>query len=210
MARDKPNMPLKIVRKNHVDIPGRGFVLLTTPHATGLGADPYMGQIVEDAALLAKSFAVIGKASKEFADPSTIQLARSELKDSIQIFLQENQVRCVLDIRCKMEPGVRLGSGRESASESTQDIIKSRLAKDFTIDTRVEDQNLDPAGLAASFSKEGPDGNFVLETIWIEFSLEEKTLNPEKIIRGLSDVVGLVNLKVGYSESDEGASNVLD
>ncbi len=204
-------MPLKIVRKNHIDIPGRGYVLLSTPHAIRPGADLYMGQIVEEAALLSKSFAVIGKAGREFADPSTIQLAQSELRESIRTFLQEDGLRCVLDIRCKTEPAVRLFSGQnESASQSVRDIVKKRLAKDFGFDSRPENQDLDPNGLATSFSKKDPDGNFGLEAIWIEFGLDEKTLNPDKIIRCLADIVGLVNEKLGYSESDEGAGNILD
>ena len=203
-------MPLKIVRKYHVDIPGRGYVLLTTPHETRPGEDLYMGQIVEDAALLSKSFAVIGKAGREFADPSTIQLAQSELRESIQTFLREDGLRCILDIRCKMEPGIHLGSGRESASQSMKDMVKTRLGKDFSPDARPENQELGPSGHTTSFFKKGPDGNIVLETIWIEFGLEEKTLNPDKIIRCLADIVGLVNQKGGYLESNEGAGNILD
>ncbi len=204
-------MPLKIVRKNHVDIPGRGYALLTTSHAVKPGADLYMGQIVEDAALLSKSFAVIGKAGREFADPRTMQLAQSELRESIQTFVPEDGLRCILDIRGKTEPGVRLDSGRDqSASQSTIDIISTRLAKDFSLNARAADPDLDPSGLAATFSEKGPDGSFLLESIRIEFGLEEKTLKPDKIIQSLADIVGLINQKVGYSEGDEGAGNILD
>ena len=202
-------MPLKIVRKYQVDIPGRGYVLLTTPHETRPREDLYMGQIVEDAALLSKSFAVIGKAGREFADRSTIQLAQSELRESIQTFLQEDRLRCILDIRSKMEPGVHLGSGRQSASQLIKGMVKTRLAKDFSLDARTENQDNDPSDLTTDFFKKGPDGNFVLETMWIEFGLEEKSLNTDKIVQCLADIVGLVNQKTGYSESDEGAGNIL-
>ena len=204
-------MPLKIVRKNYVDIPGRGFTLLTTPHAVKPGADLYMGQIVEDAALLSKSFAVIGKAGREFADPGTMQMAQSELSQSIHTFLREDWLRCILDIRGKKEPGVRMGSAREqSASQSTMDIIRTRLTKDFSIDARPSAPDLEPGSLAAIFPEKGRDGNFLLESIRIEFGHEEKTLKPDRIIQSLADIVGLVNEKVGYSESKEGAGNTLD
>ncbi len=204
-------MPLRIVPKNHIDIPGRGYVLLTTPHASSPGADLYMGRIVEDAALLSKCFAVIGKAGREFADPATIQRAQSELLESIQTFVQEDGLRCILDIRGKMEPDVGLSSVRgESASQSTTDIIKTRLAKDFQLDARAENEDLDPGGVVTAFSKKGSDGNFLVEAIRVEFGLEEKALKSDKIIGGLADIVGLINQNLGYSESEEGAGNILD
>ncbi len=204
-------MPLKIVRKNHVDIPGRGYVLLTTPHASSPGADLYMGRIVEDAALLSKCFAVIGKAGREFADPATIRLAQSELVESIQTFVQEDGLRCILDIRGKMEPDVGLSSARgQSGSQSTTDIIKTRLAKDFQLDAKAVNEDSDPDGVVTDFSKKGSDGNFVVEAIRIEFGLEEKTLKSDKIIGGLADIIGLINQNLGYSESDQGTSNILD
>jgi hypothetical protein len=204
-------MPLKIVHKNHVDIPGRGYVLLTTPHAISPEADLFMGQIVEEAALLSKCFAVIGKAGREFGDPSTIQVAQSDLRESIQRFLKEDGLRCILDIRGKMEPGVCISSaGGESASQSTTDMIKTRLAGDFRLDAKAEDKDCDPYSLATSFSKKGPDGSFILEAIQVEIGLEEKTLKREKIIGFLADIVGLINQNLGYSESDQGAGNILD
>ena len=204
-------MPLKIVRRNHVDVPGRGFTLLTTPHAVKPGADLYMGQIVEDAALLSKSFAVIGKAGREFAEPCTMHLAQSELSESIHTFLREDGLRCILDIRGKKEPGVCMGSAREqSASQSTMDMIRTRLTKDFSIEARPSGPDLEPGGLAAIFPEKGLAGNFLLESMRIEFGLEEKTLKSDRIIQSLADIVRLVNEKVGYSESKEGAGNILD
>ena len=204
-------MPLKIVRKNHVDIPGRGEVLLSAPHAINPESDLYMGQIVEETALLSKCFAVIGKASSRFEDPATIQLARSELRESIQTFLQEDGVRCVLDIRGKMEPGVCLSTERpESASQSTRDMIKTRLARDFRLDVRADYKDRDPGSVSATFSKKGTEGNFVLQAVQIEIGLEEKTLKRDKIIGDLVDIVGLINQSLVYSESDQGPSNTLD
>ncbi len=71
-----------------------------------------MGQMIEDAELLSNSFAVIGKASKEFADPNRIQLAQTELRDSTQTFLREDELRCIPNIRGKLEPDVRLSPAR--------------------------------------------------------------------------------------------------
>ena len=204
-------MPLKIVRKNQVDIPGRGYMLLTAPHAIRPGADLYMGQIVEDAALLSKSFAVIGKAGKEFDDPVAKQIAQSEFTESIQTFVQEDGLKCILDIRAKIEPGVSISLARdESASQSTTDLIKTRLASDFRLNVRVGNALRDLASSGIALSNRGPDDNFALEEIRIEFGLEEKTLNSGKIIRGLADIVGLINQKAGHLESDEGAGDTLD
>jgi hypothetical protein len=204
-------MPLKIVRKNHVDIPGSGCVLLTTPHAISPEADLYMGQIVEETALLSKCFAVIGKAGREFADPSTIQLAQSELRDSIQTFLGEDGVRCILDIRGRVESGVCISSARgKSASQFTVESIRARLARDFTIDVGANSRDRDPGSLVGSLCKKGPDGNLILELVQIEIGAEEKALRREKIIGDLADIVGLINQNLGYSESDQGPSNTLD
>jgi len=56
-------MPIKIIRQTHQEIIGRGTVLLSSPPAADQTGDLYTGQIVEDAALLSRAHAMIGKES---------------------------------------------------------------------------------------------------------------------------------------------------
>ncbi len=204
-------MPLKIVRKDHVEIPGRGYVLLTTPHAAGPNVDLYMGQILEEAALLSKCHAVIGKAGREYLDPNRIQFADSELRKSIQTFLEEENAKCILDIRAKKEPGVDIRTARgESGSQLTTAIVKTRLARDFKISVDADYKGLDSGSLITTFSKKDSQRNFAIEAVAIEFGLEEKTLGRDKVIEDIADIVGLINRELGFSESDQGSSNALD
>jgi len=204
-------MPLKIVRKDHVDIPGSGYVLLTTAHVAHPERDLYTGQIVEEAALLSKCFAVIGKASREFVNPNRVQFAQSELRESIQTFLKEEGVRCILDIRGRKDPGVVLRTVRsDSASRLTIDLVKTRLARDFKISVVEDDKVLDPESIITTYSKKDQQGNFTVEAFQIEFGLEEKSLKRNKVIEVIAEIVGLINQELGFSESDQGGSDALD
>src|SRR5713101_7917728 len=101
-------MPVKIIHPDHVEIVGLGHVLLTAPHIASPDADLHTGTIVEEAALTSRSYAVIGKVSKEFLDLGKIRSAKSELRKGIETFIAEDGIRYVLDIRGRKEPGVEI------------------------------------------------------------------------------------------------------
>src|SRR2546426_2829648 len=72
-------MPLKVIHPHHAEVMGRGLVLLSSPHITAAKRDLYAGQIVEEAALLSKSWAIIAKEGKQLGgDEAQSCLPRSE------------------------------------------------------------------------------------------------------------------------------------
>jgi len=56
-------MPLKIIHHHHTEVMGSGRVLLSSPHVESSRRDLQTRQIVEEAALLSKSWAIIAKAN---------------------------------------------------------------------------------------------------------------------------------------------------
>ena len=125
-------MPVKIIHPDHVEIVGLGRVLLTAPHATSPDADLHTGSIVEEAALTSRSYAVIGKVSKEFLDLTKIRSAKSEFRKGIETFIAEDGIRYVLDIHGKKDPGVDIGTALgQMSSDSTMELVRARLVKDL-------------------------------------------------------------------------------
>src|SRR3989442_7220120 len=190
-------MPVKIIHPDHVEIVGLGHVLLTSPHTTSPDADLYTGPIVEEAALTSRSFAVIGKVTRDFLDLNRIQSAQSEFRKSIESFIEEDGIRYLLDIRGKTEPGVSIGppSGQTS-SDSTTELVRSRLVKDFAVSLNNEFKGLEPGTIVPSYSRKDAKGEFVVETIEIEFGHEERQFQREKVILDVSEIVDILNARL--------------
>ena len=196
-------MPVKIIHPDHVEIVGLGHVLLTAPHTTSPDADLHTGQIVEEAALTSRSFAVIGKVDREFLDPNRIQSAQLEFRKGIEGFVLEDGIRYILDIRGKKEPGVNIGTaGRQTCSDSTTELVKSRLVNDFTVTADSEDKVDEPGSTVPNYDRKDAKGNFAVETIQIQFGHEERQFLREKIIRDISEIADLLNARLEPSRTD--------
>ena len=196
-------MPVKIIHPDHVEIVGLGHVLLTGPHVASRDADIHTGPIVEEAALTARSYAVIGKVSREFLDPNRIQSAQSEFRKSIEGFLAEDGIRYLLDIRGKRELGVEIGiAAGQSCSDSTTDLVKSRLVKDFTVKMNSEYKGDESGSIVTSYNRKDAKGNFVVETIQVEFGNEERQFRREKVISDISEIVDILNARLLASRAD--------
>ena len=190
-------MPVKIIHPDHVEIVGLGHVLLTAPHATSGDADIHTGSIVEEAALTSRSYAVIGKVSGEFLDLSRIQSARSEFRKSIEGFLAEDGIRYLLDIRGKKEPGVDIGiAAGQSCSDSTTELVRSRLVKDFTVKVNSEYKGVESGSIVTSYNRKDAKGNFVVETIQVEFGHDERQFQREKVISDISEIADILNARL--------------
>jgi hypothetical protein len=194
---------VKIIHPDHVEIVGLGRVLLTAPHTASPDADLYMGPIVEEAALTSRSFAVIGKVSRDFLDLNRIQSAQSEFGKSIENFIAEDGIRYLLEIRGKKEPGVniRTPSGQTSP-DSTTELVKSRLVKDFVVTVNNELRGLGPGITAPSYSSKDEKGEFVVENIQIEFGHEERLFQREKVILDVSEIVDILNARLAAPRAD--------
>lgn len=195
-------MPVKIVHPDHVEIVGLGCVLLTAPHATSTEADLHTGPIVEEAALTSRSYAVIGKISREFLDPNRIQPAQSEFRKSIEGFIAEDGIRYILDIHGKKEPGVDIGTAvGQTCSDSTTELVRSRLVKDFTVKVNREYKG-EPGSTVTSYDRKDVNGNFVVETIQVEFGHQERQFQREKVISDISEIADILNARLVASRGD--------
>src|SRR5712692_9861826 len=179
-------MPVKIIHPDHMEIVGLGRILLTAPHAASPSADLHTGPIVEEAALTSRSYAVIGKVSKELLDLNKIQSVKSEFRKGIETFIAEDGIRYVLDIHGKKDPGVDIGTAPgQTSSDSTTELVRARLVKDFTITMNKEFVKLEPGSIVTGFNHKDEKGDFVVETLQIVFGHEERQFQREKVISDL-------------------------
>jgi len=197
-------MPLKIIHPHHAEVMGRGLVLLSSPHMTGAKRDLYAGQIVEEAALLSKSRAIIAKEGKQLGGDEA-QLAKSDLDKSVQDFTDEYGIKCLIAISGTAEPGITVKSQKDgSESEEILDIIKSGIEPHFRVNP-----DADQSGnrLSGSPTYDGPaDGSSThsVNIIQIELGPEERSFRKDQIVNIVADIVGLINAKLGFSESGSG------
>ena len=190
-------MPVKIIHPDHVEIVGLGRVLLTAQHTASPDADLYTGPIVEEAALTSRSFAVIGKVSREFLELNRLQSAQSEFRKSVENFIAEDGIRYLLNIRGKREPGVNIGTTAEQASsDSTIELVRSRLIKDFAVKVNNEFKGLESGSMVTTYSRKDAKGDFVVDTVQVEFGHEERQFQREKVILDVSEIVDILNARL--------------
>jgi len=105
----------------------------------------------------------------------------------------------VLEILGNNEPGIEIRT-IEAGSDCKElvEIVKERLATNF-------DLRIDPAD---SEAKESGLGKTPI--IRLLLGPDERGFKKEVAVSGIADVVTLLNAKLGYFETDEGASGVLD
>ena len=186
-----------------MEIVGLGHVLLTSPHASSPEADIHTGSIVEEAALTSRSYAVIGKVSKEFLDLHRIQAAQSEFRKGVEAFIEEDGIRYLLDVHGKKEPGVDIKTSPGlTSSDSTTDLVRSRLAKDFAVKVIEEFAKLEPSSMVSTYNRKNAKGDFVLETIQIDFGQEERQFRKEKVISHISEIADILNSRLSPSRGD--------
>lgn len=189
-------MPVKIIHPDHLEIVGLGHVLLSAPHARSPDSDLHTGQIVEEAALTSRSFAVIGKVNKEFLDLARMQSAQSELRTSIESFVAEDGIRYVLHISGKQESGVNIGIvAGQTCSDSTVELVRSRLSQDFTVSVSNEYKAGEPATRVTSQNGKDVKGALHVDTIQIQFGHEERTFQRETVIRDISEIADILNTR---------------
>jgi len=200
-------MPLKIIHPHHAEVMGRGLVLLSSPHITAAKRDLYAGQIVEEAALLSKSWAIIAKEGKQLGGDEA-QLAKSDLDKSVQDFIDEYGIKCLIAISGTAEPGITVKSQKDgSESEEILDIIKSGIEPHFRLNP---DANQSGNRLSGSPTYDGPaDGSSThsVNIIQIELGPEERSFRKDQIVNIVADIVGLINAKLGFSESGSGVQD---
>src|SRR5881396_17252 len=192
-------MPIKIIRQNHQEIIGRGTVLLSSPPAADQTEDFYAGHIVEDAALLSRAHAMIGKEWKRDLDPSALQGAQAEFEAGTQSFLEEHGVQCVITISGMNEPGIEIRANAMASRGETLELGRARLALDFDLTTSRE-----------KGETSGRDLGYDVQTVLLALGPDERGFRKDAVVAGITDAVGLINAKLGVSETDKRTSETLD
>ena len=193
-------MPLKIIHPSHYEIMGRGLVLLSSQPILGKNKDLHTGTLTEEIALLSKSHAIIGK-EKRMEDRDGIESAVSQFTTRVREFVADEGIRCILEIRGMKGPGFVI-KAEKSASETNEilEIVKTSFAMSFPVATTP----LSPAEHPVYSNSDG------VQTIVLDLGPEEREFQRESIIVAAAETVGLINSKLGFSESDEGTRDVLD
>jgi hypothetical protein len=205
-------MPLKIIHPDHTEVMGTGLVLLSNPHVTTSKRELYTGQIVEEAALLAKSWAIIAKEKKQPQGMDEAQPVERSLDKTVHDFVKEYGIKCVITISGVAEPGITIKSQREgSESEEILDIIRSGLEPHFSINPHVNQPGNRGTGLQGNDLLADDSSAQSVQIIQIELGPEERSFRKDQIVNSLADIVGLVNAKFGFSVSgQEGSGGALD
>src|SRR5436190_23723584 len=92
-------MPVKIIHPDHTEVVGEGLVLLFSPHIATSKRDLFTGQIVEEAALLSKSWAIVTKERKQLQSGDETESADVTLERSMQNFGEGHAIKCGIAIR---------------------------------------------------------------------------------------------------------------
>ena len=205
-------MPVKIIHPNHTEVVGEGLVLLFSPHITTSKVDLFTGQIVEEAALLSKSWAIISKERKQPQTGDETQSADATLEKSAQDFVEEYGIKCVIVISGAAEPGITVKSqGDGSESNEILDIIRSGLEPHFNVNPEVDQSGNRVLGLQGNDRGSDNSSAQSVQIIQIELGPEERGFRKDQIVNSFADIVSLINAKLGFSVSgDEGSSGALD
>jgi len=205
-------MPVKIIHSHHTEVVGEGLVLLFSPHITTSKRDLFTGHIVEEAALLSKSWAIVAKERKQLQSGDETESADATLEKSVQDFVEEYGIKCVIAIRGAAEPGITVKSqGDGSESEEILDIIRSGLEPHFSVKPEVDQSGNKVLRLQGNDREPDNSSAQSVQIIQIELGPEERSFRKDQIVNIVADIVGLINAKLGFSVSgDEGGSGALD
>ena len=199
-------MPLKIIHPDHAEVMGVGVVLLSSPHITTARRDLYTRQIVEEAALLSKSWAIIAKENKPLQSGDETQTAKPDLDKSVQDFVKEYGIKCVISIGGTGEPGITIKSQTDgSESEEILDITKSGLEPHFSINPESDPSDSSLLRLRSKDAGRGDPPTHSVHVIQLELGPEERSFHKDQIVNSLADIVGLINTKLGFSQ-DSGSA----
>src|SRR5260370_41513011 len=126
-------MPLKIIHPRYTEVMGAGLVLISSPPIMDQKRDLYTGQIVEEAALLSRSWAIIAREIKLDQDEDKARQVGSDFDKSVQTFVGAYGIKCIIMIVGTSEPGIMIRAHpTDSTSEEILEIIRSGLEPHFS------------------------------------------------------------------------------
>ncbi len=176
---------------------GTGLILISSPPIRDVKRDLYTGQIVEEAALLSRSWAIIAREIKLDQDEGKARQVGSDFDKSVQTFVGEYGIKCIIMIVGTSEPGIIIRAHpTDSTSEEILEIIKSGLERHFS--TKVTNMGAEDGSSQA------------LPIVRLELGPDERGFVKDQFVNSIADIVGLINARLGFLESNESSSGVLD
>ena len=186
-------MPIKITHPTHSELVGTGYVLITT--RSPAAAEAHEAQVVEDAALTSRAYAVIAKTGIPGQDS-----ANNELVRRVNSIIDENEIKCVLQLQSKPEPGLEVQNSQDkTCTEETSNTVRTYLAKNFLVTTSAPDSSTSKQTF--DLARKTPDGTFTVQSIRINVGNEELELRRDKLVDQLAELVGILNVRLGFDPS---------
>ncbi len=193
-------MPIKILHRNHTELVGTGYVLLASANTTGQ-VELYPGPVAEEAALSSRAYAIIGKNNAHGSEHQAPVL--QEMRDRINSIIDENRIKCVLEVSSKQDPGIEIQTGPgETCNEEISNLIHSFLSKNFPVSLNhelLESQSNSLTGL----ERKNQDGTFAVQSVRINIGSEELAMRRDKLVDQLAELVGMLNVKLGFDPASE-------
>ena len=76
------------------------------------------------------------------------------------------------------------------------------MVKDFTVKVNNQYKGVDSGSVVTSYNRKDAQGNFIVETLQIEFGHEERQFQREKVISDISEIADLLNARLVVSRGD--------
>ena len=188
---------------------GAGLVLISCPPAKVPKRDLYTGQIAEEAALLSRSWAIIAREIKQDQEEDKARQAMSDFDKSVQVLVKEYGIQCIITIVGTIEPGIMIkGYPDDSRSEEILEIVRGGLEPHFRTHSDTEHDGNGLAEVANQGAEEASDR--ALPIVRLELGPDERGFMKDQFVNAIADTVGLINTRLGFSESKESSSGVLD
>ena len=193
-------MPLKITHPRHTEVMGTGLVLISSPPIRDPKRDLYTGQIAEEVALLSRSWAIIAREIKLDQEEDKTRQAVSDFDKSVQTFVGEYGIECIIMIVGSIEPGIMIkGHPDDSRSEEILEIVRSGLEPHFSTHSSTEH---DDNRLANVTNQRAEDASSQpLPIVRLELGPDERGFMKDQFVNSITDIIGLINTGLGFSES---------
>jgi len=202
-------MPLKIVHPRHTEVMGTGLVLVSSPPVIGPKGDLNAGQIAEEVALLSRSWAIIAREIKQDQEGDRVLQAGSDFDQSVQTFVTEYGIKCIMMIVGTSEPGIMIkGYPDDSRSEEILEIVRSGLEPHFSINSTTEHAGNGPPKVTVQGTEVA--SIHTLPIVRLELGPDERGFMKDQFVNTIADIIALINTRLGFSESNESSSGVLD
>ncbi len=179
---------------------GTGLVLISSPPVIGQKGDLNAGQIAEEVALLSRSWAIIAREIKQDQEGDKVLQAASDFDKSVQTFVREYGIKCIIMIVGTSEPGILIkGYPDDSRSEEILEIVRSGLEPHFSTNSTTEHAGYGSARVTNQGAEDA--SSHTLPIVRLELGPDERGFMKDQFVNSITDIIGLINTGLGFSES---------